>query len=353
MLGPSLESRFLENDGGLPDEYGHLGQVARQDQGRPEGRALLLAFVTPGAGAALAALDALGKSDTAANLGAHLDAAAGRDAGEGQDQRDAIEQAKNDRLAGIEEDRANAGAAHQQALADAKKALADAVNAAKNRPLVPKGTGAPNAAVWARPMLASLKGSTAGTFAFGFRRRTHGVRRVGGRADGAGGQGDPEGDAEGDPRNSAKEMVKFRWVERRHGSISVEEPAMPATEGFTEFMELVRATHAAVLAYQDVLRRGQAAAGLGVLAWQAGDGRAADLEEEHLRRQAAALRPRVEELLAAVEAATPLLGQAWRRRAQRDPRPRVLQRLRREAAEAGAAGARLQALHARGLAILE
>ncbi len=43
-----------------------------------------LAFVTPGAGAALAALDALGKSDTAANLGAHLDAAAGRDATEGR-----------------------------------------------------------------------------------------------------------------------------------------------------------------------------------------------------------------------------------------------------------------------------
>jgi hypothetical protein len=128
---------------------------------------------------------------------------------------------------------------------------------------------------------------------------------------------------------------------------------MPATEGFAEFMELVRATHAAVLAYQDVLRRGQAAAGLAVLAWQAGDGRAADLEEEHLRRQAAALRPRVEELLAAVEAATPLLGQAWRRRAREDARPKVLQRLRREAAEAGAAGARLQALHARGLAILE
>ncbi len=83
---------------------------------------------------------------------------------------------------------------------------------------------------------------------------------------------------------------------------------MPATEGFAEFMELVRATHAAALAYQDVLRRGLAAAGLAVLAWQAGDGSAADLEEEHLRRPAAELRPRVEELLAAVEAATPLLG---------------------------------------------
>jgi hypothetical protein len=166
-----------------------------------------LAFVTPGAGAARAALDALGKSDTAANLGAHLDAAAGRDAGEGQDQRDAIEQAKNDRLAGIEEDRANAGAAHQQALADAKKALADAVNAAKNRPLVPKGTGAPGAGVGA-PMLASLKGSTAGTFAgFAAERMGYGGSAVERTARAA----EATQKATEATQKQCEEMVKF-WV---------------------------------------------------------------------------------------------------------------------------------------------
>ena len=54
---------------------------------------------------------------------------------------------------------------------------------------------------------------------------------------------------------------------------------MAATEGYAEMMDLVRPGDRHALNLPDALRRGLAAAALCVIAWQAGDGRAADLEE--------------------------------------------------------------------------
>ena len=91
-----------------------------------------------------------------------MDAAGARDAGEGADARDAIEQEKNDRLKAIEDERAGAGAAHQQALDDAKARLAAAV--AKAQPYQQMGPVFQKTPAIATPFQTLAHGDAAGTF---------------------------------------------------------------------------------------------------------------------------------------------------------------------------------------------